>query len=84
MTIIRLVRFTAILLIAVLMFNNLGFAAKKPSDPAVMKARVQARGVGRGVRVTLADNNEARGLIVSIGDLSFAVIAKTADQLQEI
>ena len=53
-------------------------------NPAVMKARIQARGVGQGVRVTLADTTEVKGLIVAVGEHSFAVKAKKADQPREI
>ena len=67
MTLSRLIRLTALLLIPALLSNTLAFAAKKPVDPAAVKAKIAARGVGQGVRVTLADNSEARGLIVSIG-----------------
>jgi hypothetical protein len=79
-----LIRFTAILLISVVLTNNLAFAGKKPADPAVMKAKIQARGVGQGVRVTLADQTQVKGLIVSVGEQSFAVKAEKADQPQEI
>jgi ABC-type phosphate transport system permease subunit len=64
--------------------NSLAFAAKKPVDPAAMKAKVTARGVGQGVRVTLADNTEAKGLIVSIGEQSFTLKPKGVDQPREI
>jgi ABC-type phosphate transport system permease subunit len=83
MTLSRLARFTAMLLIPALLSNSLAFAAK-PIDPAAMKAKVQARGVGQGVRVTLADKTETKGLIVSIADQSFALKVKGADQPQEI
>jgi hypothetical protein len=72
------------ILITALLSNNLAFAAKKPIDPAAMKTKLQERGVGNGVRVTLADNTEAKGLIVSLGDQSFAVKPKGAAQVQEI
>jgi hypothetical protein len=84
MTLSRSIRLTAMLLIAALLTNSVAFAAKKPVDPAVMKAKVQARGVGQGVRVTMADNSEVKGLIVSIGEQSFTVKAKHADQPQEV
>jgi ABC-type phosphate transport system permease subunit len=83
MTLSRLARSTAMLLIPALLSNSLAFAAK-PIDPAAMKAKVQARGVGQGVRVTLADKTETKGLIVSIADQSFALKVKGADQPQEI
>jgi hypothetical protein len=72
------------LLVSALLSNSLALAAKKPVDPAVMKARIQARGVGQGVRVTLADTTEVKGLIVAVGEHSFAVKAKKADQPREI
>ncbi len=84
MNLSRLARLTAMLLIPALLSNNLAFAAKKPVDPAAMKAKVQARGVGQGVRVTLAGGTEANGVIVSIGDQSFQVKPKGAAQPQEI
>ncbi len=73
MTFSRLFRFAAMLLVPALLSNSLAFAAKKPADPAVMKAKIQTRGVGQGVRVTLADKTEAKGLIVAIGDQSFTL-----------
>jgi hypothetical protein len=84
MTLSRLARLTAMLLISVLWLNTLVAAAAKPVDPAAMKAKVQSRGVGRGVRVTLADKSEAKGVIVSIGDQAFTVKPKGAAQPQEI
>jgi hypothetical protein len=72
------------LLIPALACNTLSVYAAKPPDPAAMKAKVLARGVGQGVRVTLADNTEVKGLIVSIADASFAVKPKHADQPQTI
>jgi len=84
MTFSRLMRFTATLVIVALLSNNLAFAKKKPVDPAVMKARIQIRGVGRGVRVTLSDTTEVKGLIVSIGDQGFRLKAKHEDQPREI
>ena len=80
----RLARLTAMLLIPALLSNNLAFAAKKPVDPAAMKAKVQARGVGQGVRVTMAGGAETKGVIVSIGDQSFQVKPKGAAEPQEI
>jgi hypothetical protein len=83
MTLTRLVRFTAMLMIAALLSNSLVQAAR-PVDPAVMRAKIKARGVGRGVRVTLANKTETKGLIVSIADQSFKLKVKGADQPQEI
>lgn len=79
-TLARLMRITALLLIPVLLGNNLAYAAKKPIDAAQIKAKVEARGVGQGVRVTLADKTEQKGLIVSIGEQSFALKPRNAAQ----
>jgi hypothetical protein len=80
----RSFRFAAILLVPVLLINNLAFAAKKPVDPAVIKAKIQARGVGQGVRVTVADQTDVKGTIVAIGDQSFALKLKKAIEPREI
>ena len=72
MTLSRLVRFTALLLIPALLSNNLAFGSKRPIDAASVKIKLEARGVGQGVRVTFADNVEAKGLIVSLGEQSFS------------
>jgi len=74
------VRFAAILLIPALLSNNEAFAAKKPVDPVVVKAKVQGRGVGQGIRVTLTDKTDVKGLIVSIGEQSFVVKSKDAEK----
>jgi len=70
------IRFIAMVLISALLSNSLAFASKKPADPAVLKAKIQARGVGQGVRVTLTDATQVTGMIVSIGDQSFALRPK--------
>ena len=83
MTLCRVFRLTSILLVPVLLSNSLAFAAKKAPDPAAMKAKIQAHGVGQGVRVSLANKEEASGLIVAIGDLSFTLKQKkSADERQ--
>ena len=84
MTLSRSARFIVMLLISVLWMNGLVAAAAKPEDPAAIKARIQARGVGNGVRVTFADNTEAKGAIVSIADQSFTLKAKHDAQPREI
>jgi hypothetical protein len=72
-----LIRVTAMILISALLSNNLAFArAKKVADPAVLKAKIQARGVGQGVRVTLTDTTDVTGMIVSISDQSFTLRPK--------
>jgi hypothetical protein len=73
----RFIRCIAMLLISVLFSNNLAFAAKKKTDdPAVLKSKIQARGVGQGVRVTLTDTTDVTGMIVSISDQSFTLRPK--------
>lgn len=84
MNLSRLARLTAILLVPALLSNNFAFAAKKPVDPTVMKAKVQARGVGQGIRVTMADNTETKGVIAGIDEQSFTVTPKGSAQPQEI
>jgi hypothetical protein len=84
MTLPRVIRHTAMVLILALLGNSPVFAAGEPVDAAAMKAKVAAHGVGQGVRVTLSDDTEARGLIVSIGEQSFALKPKGADQAREI
>jgi hypothetical protein len=80
----RLTRLTATLLIPALLSGSFAFAERKPVDPAAMKAKVQERGVGHGIRVTMADSTETKGVIVSIGEHSFTVKPKGAVQPQEI
>ena len=80
----RWIRFSAMLLISTVLINNVAFAAKKPADPATLKARIQARGVDQGVRVTLADSTEAKGMIVSVGGRSFGIKSKHDAQPREI
>lgn len=79
----RQIRFLATLLIAAMLGNSIAIAAK-PVDPMAIKAKVQARGVGQGVRVTLADKTETKGVIVNIGDQAFTVKPKGDAQPQEI
>jgi len=80
----RLFRLTSMFLVFVLLSNSLAFAAKKPADPVVMKAKIQSRGVGQGVRVTLTGDTEAKGVIVAIHDQGFALKLKNVDQPREI
>lgn len=84
MNLSRPIRFLAAFLIPALLINSTAFAAGKAIDPAAMKAKVQARGVGQGVRVTLLDKTEAKGLIVNIGERAVTVKAKDTDQPREI
>ncbi len=84
MTLSRLFRFTAMLLVPALLWNSFAFAAPKVADPVAMKAKIQARGVGQGVRVTFADKSEAKGLIMAIGDHSFTMKPRKSDDVRQI
>jgi len=84
MTLSRLFRLAAMLLVPALLNNSFAFASKKPLDPSVMKAKIQTRGVGQGVRVTLADKTEAKGLIVAIGDQSFSLKPRKSSDVRQI
>jgi hypothetical protein len=84
MTIPRLFRFAAMLLVPALLGNSLAFAAKKPVDPAVMKAKIQVRGVGQGVRITLVNQTEVKGLIVAIREHGFTLKPKKEPETREI
>ena len=64
--------------------HNLAFGSKRPIDDAGVKAKLDARGVGHGVRVTFADNTEAKGLIVSLGDQGFSLQGKGDERPREI
>jgi hypothetical protein len=80
----RITQYTALLLIPALLHSSFAYAASKPVDAAAIKEKIATRGVGHGVRVTLTGKTEARGIIVSIGDQSFALKVKGADQPQSI
>lgn len=84
MALCQLFRTTAMLLVGVLLCNSVAFAAKKTVDPSVMKAKIQAHGVGQGVRVTFADKSEAQGLIVAIGDRTFTLRPKGSTEVRQI
>jgi hypothetical protein len=84
MTLSRLMRITALLLISVQLGNNLAYAASKPVDAAQIKAKIEARGVGQGVRVKLVDNSEQKGLITNIGEQSFTLKPKKSAQPVEV
>ena len=83
MIVFRFFRMMALILIATVLGNQFAYASK-PTDPAAMKAKVEARGVGQGVRVVLADKTEQKGLIVSIGETSFLVKPKGAAEPVEV
>jgi hypothetical protein len=76
------VRIMGLLLIPALLSNSLALASNTP-DPALIKAKLAARGVGADVRVSLSDHTQARGIIVNIGEQSFALKVRTVDQPRE-
>jgi len=80
----RVFQLTALFLIPAMLSDSLVCAAKKPLDTPAIKQKITAQGVGHGVRITLADKTEAKGIIVSIGDQSFTLKAKGADQPRSI
>lgn len=84
MTFNRVAHFSALLLISAVLNNLPAHAAGNPPGAAAIKERIAAHGVGQGVEVTLASGTEAKGTIVSIGDQSFALRAKGADQPRSI
>jgi len=67
-----------------LLGDSLALASKKPIDPAVIKAKIEARGVGQGVRVTLADQTESKGIIIAISENTFVLKPKKAAQPLEL
>ena len=74
----------ALFLVPAMLSNSSTYAARKPLDAAAIRERIAAHCVGQGVRVTLTDKTEAIGIIVSIGDRSFALKANNADQPRSI
>lgn len=80
----RLFRPAAMLLVPLLLSNSFAFAAKKPISPAAVKAKIEARGVGQGVRVTLSDQTDVKGTIVAVRDHDFALKLKKVDAPRDI
>lgn len=77
MTFTQIARFAATILIPAMLSNSLGVAQPtKTMKPAAVKAKLEDRGLGRGVRITLVDKTELKGLIVSIGGDSCEIKAK--------
>lgn len=76
----RIVRIIALLLIPTLTCNTLTLAQPKPMSAAAVKAKLDARGVGKGVRITLLDKTEFKGSIISVGDTSCSLSIKGKDQ----
>ena len=74
------IRLVALLLIPAMLISNPMFAAPKPLDAGAVKAKIQARGVGQGVRVILADKSEVSGTILTIAEENFTLkLKKTAE-----
>lgn len=80
----RLICLTVVILSVVLLSCSLVLANRKTADPVVMKARLQERGLGHGVRLTLADKTEVRGLIVGIGERTVSVREKNAGRSRDL
>jgi len=77
-------RSTALSLILLMLGNATAFSASKPIDPAAEKAKIEARGVGQGVRVTMLDKTEVKGVIASIGEQSFVLSKQRGAQPRTI
>jgi hypothetical protein len=80
----RLARLCAFLLISAQLFAQLSVAEEKPVDAAAVKATVQARGVGRGLKIVELDKTQVTGVIVSIGEQSFVIEQKKGEPSAEI
>ena len=84
MGILRFRRVTAIILAAGLLSEGVAEAAKVPLDPATTRRRVQARGIGQGMKVVEADGTHARGIISAIHDDSFEITPQGTAQATKI
>ena len=80
----RLARLSAALLISVQLFAQLSVAEQKPVDAAAVKATVQARGVGKGLKIVELDKTQLTGVLVSIGEQSFVIEQKKGEPSTEI
>jgi hypothetical protein len=80
----RLGRLSASLLISAQFFAQLSVAEEKTVDAAAVKATVQARGVGRGLKIVELDKTQVNGVIVSIGEQSFMIEQKKGEPPAEI
>jgi hypothetical protein len=65
-------RSVALLILSFMLMDSPALAATEV-DPAVMKAKIAARGEGQDVRVRLVDNTQVNGLIVSIHEQHFVL-----------
>lgn len=70
-----LLRCIALVLFISIPGNTLAYAEEPTLTPATAKQMVQARGVGKGIKVKEADGTTLRGKITSIGDDSFSMQA---------
>jgi hypothetical protein len=80
----RLARLSASLLISAQFFTLLSVAEDKPVDAVAVKATVQARGLGRGLKIVELDKTQVAGVLVSIGEQSFAIQQKKGEPPAEI
>lgn len=69
----RLLQCIAFVLLVSILGDSLAYAETPTLPPATAKQMVQARGVGKGIKVKEADGTTIRGKIVSIGEDSFGV-----------
>jgi hypothetical protein len=69
----RLARLCSLLLIVDLLLLQMPLGAQPPMDAASVKAAVEARGVGGGVKVVEVDKTRITGIIASIGEQSFVL-----------
>jgi len=63
-------RFTAFVLFCSIFASSVAYAADVPLTPETAKQKLQARGVGKMVKVKEADGTVVRAKIVSIGEES--------------
>ena len=80
----HLMRFCAVLVIPALLGNDLALAAQKPLDAPAVKAKIEARGLGNGLRIVEADKTQVTGVIVSIGEQSVVLRQKSGQLPVEI
>jgi hypothetical protein len=73
----------SLVVICKLMGNDIALAAK-PMDAATVKQKVDARGIGKDLKVTEAGGTTITGSIVWIGEESFRLKVKNEPQPTEI
>lgn len=81
--IFRLFRLVSLVIVCTLMGNDVVLAAT-PMDAATVKQKVDARGVGKGLKVTETGGTTITGSIVWIGEEGFRLKVKNEPQPTEI